>query len=273
MLEKSSGTASFYAPATLSDGSVSSVGTTFESLPTTASPWGPDSQHGGPPAALMARAIERLGSGVIGRFTMELLGPVPVGRLAVSAVVVRPGRSVRLASADLHDVARDRRVATARAWLFPRPGQVTPPQPDAVGPTNSPEDGEPRDFPPGWGRGYLDAVEWRWVTGAIAEPGRSVVWMRTPPELVEGEPMSPLQRLLACADSGSGASSVLDPREWVFINTELTVHVLRPPEGDWLLLDAETTLSSGAVGLATADISDHRGLVARSSQALLVVPR
>ena len=66
---------------------------------------------------------------------------------------------------------------------------------------------------------------------------------------------------------------MLDPREWAFLNTELTVHVLRPPEGEWLLLDAETTLSTGSVGLATADIFDRRGLVARSNQALLVVQR
>jgi acyl-CoA thioesterase len=93
--------------------------------------------------------------------------------------------------------------------------------------------------------------------------------MRTP-DLVAGEPITPLQRLLACADSASGASSVPDPQEWAFLNTELTVHVLRPPEGEWVLLDAETTLSTGTAALATADIHDRRGLVARSNQALLV---
>ena len=92
-------------------------------------------------------------------------------------------------------------------------------------------------------------------------------------DLVQGEPISPLQRLMACADSASGASSVLDPREWGFLNTELTVHVLRPPEGEWILLDAETTLSTGSVGVATADIFDRRGLVARSNQALLIARR
>jgi len=99
-----------------------------------------------------------------------------------------------------------------------------------------------------------------------------VVWMR-PPALVEGEPLSPVQRLLACADSASGVSAALDVRRWAFLNTELTVHVLRPPVGDWVCLSAETTLSSGAVGVATAAISDETGLVARSSQALLVAPR
>ncbi len=33
---------------------------TFLSTPSTAGPWGPDSQHGGPPAALLTRAVETL---------------------------------------------------------------------------------------------------------------------------------------------------------------------------------------------------------------------
>lgn len=33
---------------------------TFESLPSTAGPWSPEAQHGGPPAALLGRALERL---------------------------------------------------------------------------------------------------------------------------------------------------------------------------------------------------------------------
>jgi hypothetical protein len=217
----------------------------------------------------MARSVERLGAGVVGRFTMELLGPVPVGPLTVSAEVVRPGRAVSLVAAELYDVARDRAVATARAWLFPPDGQG--PGAAGVPPGHAPEDGDLHERPPGWGGGYLDAVEWRWVKGAVTEPGPAVVWMRSP-DLVAGEEISPLQRLLVCADSASGASAELDPRRWGFLNTELTVHVLRPPEGEWVCLDAETTLSTGSVGLATAAVSDRRGLVARSGQALLVRP-
>jgi acyl-CoA thioesterase len=68
-------------------------------------------------------------------------------------------------------------------------------------------------------------------------------------------------------------SAALDPGEWAFLNTELTVHVLRPPVGEWLCLDARTTLSDGSIGMATADVYDDRGLVARSAQALLVARR
>jgi acyl-CoA thioesterase len=70
-----------------------------------------------------------------------------------------------------------------------------------------------------------------------------------------------------------GNLAELDPAEWGFLNTELTVHVLRPPVGEWLCVDAETSLGRGSVGLATSAVYDEQGLVARSAQALLVSPR
>ena len=53
--------------------------------------------------------------------------------------------------------------------------------------------------------------------------------MRHP--LVAGEPTSPLARVLVAADPGNGVSAALDYRRFVFINTELTVHLLREPAG------------------------------------------
>jgi hypothetical protein len=245
---------------------------TFRSTPSTAGPWGPDSQHGGPPAALLARAIESLAPDrVVGRFTMELLGPVPVGTLRVDASVVRPGRSVQMCEATAYDEERGRACARATAWLFPLsdggPAQRLEPLP------HEPESGVAKDLPTGWSGGYLDAVEWRWVEGSVGEPGPAVVWMRPRVQLVEGEATSPVQRLMACVDSASGVSAVLDPAEWAFLNTELTVHVVRPPVGEWVCLDAVTTLGPGSVGMATSDVYDRDGLVARSAQALLLAPR
>lgn len=246
----------------------------YSSQPSTGSPWGPDSQHGGPPGALLVRAIERLDTGndrVVGRFTMDLLGPVPVGPLSVTSSVLRPGRSVELCEASLYDGRGGRSVASAAAWRFPI-GENGPRNTD--GPlSHGPDDGKPHDRPPSWSGGYLDAVEWRWIEGAVMEPGPAVVWMRPRVDLVDGEEISPVQRLMTCVDSASGVSAELDPGSWGFLNTELTVHVLRPPVGEWLCLDAHTTLGGGNVGLAGSRVYDEQGLVATSSQALLIVKR
>lgn len=261
---------SFYVIRGTSEGGRESVA----SQPTTASPWGPGSQHGGPPAALLVRAIDRLDTGperVVGRFTMELLGPVPVGPLAVEAAVVRPGRTVDLCEATLYDEGRGRAVARASAWRFPATGEG--PRPADGPPVHTPADGAHHDRPASWSGGYLDAVEWSWIKGAVTEPGPAVVWMRSRVALVDGEAMSPTQRLMTCVDSASGISAQLDPARWGFLNTELTVHVLRPPVGEWLCLDAETTLGGGSVGVATSAVYDERGLVARTAQALLVTRR
>jgi hypothetical protein len=266
MIPKSSGAASFYRLQPGTDGAEER----FESLSSTAGPWSTEAQHGGPPAALLGRAIEALDAGVVGRFTLELWGPVPVGPLGAAATVVRPGRSVSLVRAELTDVGRGRPVATATAWLFPRAEDG--PVPAGPAPEHGPEDGLEHPRPEGWSPGYLDAVTWRWISGSVGGPGPGVVWMR-PPDLVEGEPVSPMQRLLACIDSASGVSSVLDVREWAFLNTELTVHVLREPVGEWVCLSAETTLGPGAVGIAEATAYDALGPVARSAQALLVQRR
>ncbi len=247
----------------------------YTSTPSTAGPWGTGTQHGGPPAALLTRAVEGLHregpDRVVGRLTMELLGPVPVGPLRVTASVVRPGRSVEMCEATAYDESRGRACARATAWLFPAtedgPGRDSEPLP------HTPEDGVPKDPPASWTGGYLDAVQWRWIDGAVTVPGPGVVWMRPSVDLVEGEPISPVQRLMACVDSASGVSAALDPASWAFLNTELTVHVLRPPVGEWVCLVAETTLSTGSVGTAVSTVYDERGPVARSAQALLVVRR
>ncbi|HET7387854.1 MAG TPA: thioesterase family protein [Nocardioidaceae bacterium] len=249
-------------------------GTGFDSLPGTVGPWGPQAQHGGPPAALLTRAIESLisdGDRVVGQLTMELLGPVPVGPLRAEADVVRPGRSVQMCQATLYDVTRDRTCATATAWLFPArdDGPVQDPSPLQ----HTPDDGVPKEPPSSWSRGYMDSIDWRWVKGAVTEPGPGVVWMRPKVALVAGEQASPLQRLMICVDSASGVSAALDANEWGFLNTELTVHVLRPPVGEWVCLDAETTLSSGRVGVASSTVYDEHGVVAFSRQALLIAQR
>ena len=245
----------------------------FRSTAATSGPWSPRAQHGGPPAALLGRALESMDEGsprVLGRFTMDLLGPVPVEDLSVTTSVLRSGRTVSLRQAELSDET-GRVVARAQAWAFP--ASVAGAGGFGVPLEHGPEDGHHEEPPASWFRGYLDSVEWQWIEGAVTRPGPAVVWMRPLVPLLPGEEMTPLQRLLTCVDSASGASAALDPSEWDFMNTELTVHLIRLPVGEWVCLRARTTLGPGSVGLASSEVYDERGLVARSAQALLVTPR
>jgi hypothetical protein len=240
----------------------------FRSTEHTAGPWDPRSQHAGPPAALLGRALEatapRDGT-FLARVTFEILGPVPVAEVEVEARVVRPGRTVELLEAELR--ANGRPAMIARAWRIP----VTSAPPTAPGeaPLPRPADASPppHDF------GYGHAVEMRFARGGWDQLGPATGWTRLKVGIVEGEPPSPLGRVLAVADSGNGISAVMDWNQWLFINPELSVHVQRPAEGEWVVLDAATTVAAGGAGLARSVLSDERGPVAYGAQALVVAPR
>jgi len=249
----------------------------FLATPHTEGPWDAGLQHAGPPCALIARAVERLpstmrGTAMVARLTVEILGAVPVAEVVVRASVARPGRSVELVEADL--LAADRVVLRARAWRI-RDAAVDLPAGAAAAPDRPPaRPGEATPFEdPLWRAGYLRAIEWRFVEGHFERPGPATVWARQRVPLVAGEEPTGLQRLVVLADSGNGLSRTLDMTDWWFINTELTVHLHRNPAGEWMCVQARTTLSDRGVGLAETVLSDDTGPVGRGAQALMVGPR
>jgi hypothetical protein len=234
--------------------------------------WDPGAQHGGPPSALLGRAMQRCeprADMIVARFTCEILGPIPVGELTVSARVVRQGRSVELLEAALHAGGRD--VARASAWRVLRAD-------GASVPSRLPVTSELPEQPtvPAFGAvkdGFLSAMEWRAVRGSFREPGPATVWARMRYPLIPDEEPSPLERVLIVADNGNGISWELDMKRWHFINPELTVHLHREAVGEWICLDAQTAVSPGGAGLASSVLSDFGGPVGIGAQSLLVAPR
>jgi hypothetical protein len=238
----------------------------------TTGPWDAGAQHGGPPSALLGRAMERCQPRpemMISRFTCEILRPIPVGELSVEARLARPGRSVELLEATVS--AGGREVARATAWRILRTtaDPVASPHP---APEELP-DGPSMRPPASWVDGYLSAIEWRPVRGGFTTPGPATVWGRMRYPLVPDEEPSPLERVLAVADSGNGASWELDIARWHFINPELTVHLHREAVGEWICLDARTVISTGGTGLATSVLSDLDGPIGIGAQSLLIAPR
>ena len=236
----------------------------------TRGPWDAGAQHAGPPSALLSTALEREGW-LIGRITVEVLRPVPLAPLALSAEVVRPGRNVELAQARLQDPEGEE-VARATAWRLRRDPDPVVAADDPAPP--GPEHGEERPFfPTGQAVGYHTAMEHRFLSGSFLDAGPATVWMRMLSPLVEGEPVTPLSRVLVAADSGNGVSAALDFRRHLFVNTELTVHLTREPAGEWVCLDAVTRPGTQGVGLAEAVLFDRGGRLGRSAQTLLVRTR
>jgi len=238
-------------------------------------PWDPEAQHGGAPAALLARALERIESEApmaFVRITYEFLRPVPLAPLTVSAGVARPGRRVQLLEASLH--AGEQEVVRARALRIRR---ADAPAPDAPGPApaRGPEASEPLELPGVDGaRAFArDAMEVRFAQGAFFEVGPAFAWFCLRAALVAGEQPTPLQRLAAAGDFGNGISAAVSWLTHVFINPDLTLYVERLPHGEWVGLDAETRLDGGGTGVSDSVLYDERGRIGRAQQGLYVAER
>jgi hypothetical protein len=251
---------------------------TFESTAATTSPWDLTAQHGGPPSALLARAVDRTTDDpafTIARLTVDMLGPIPQGRIRTEAEVVRPGRRVEMVAARLF--ANDALAVTATAWRVREdPGStahLVDPAPELP---PIPETGVTSYFegvPPEWG--YGPSVEWRFVEGGFDGPptGRARLWTRPRIPLVAGEETAPLHRLMVVADSTNGVSARLPIREWWSIPNTLTVTVERVPTEEWMWMDAATDIGPDGRGVAHSVMSDRNGVLAHVAQPLLVSRR
>lgn len=240
----------------------------------TQGPWDPRLQHAGPPSALLARAIEGTAApwpAVVVRISVDILGPIPVDELAVRRQVVRPGRSVELVQAEIE--AGGRAAARATAWRVRSADLTLPELPDQPADPVPPLPEAESQTPPGWSTGYLQAMEWRVAAGSWGDPGPATIWGRMRHPLVPDEEPTGLQRVMTIADSGNGVSNVLPLDGWLFINPDLTVHLAAEPRGEWICLDATTTLDAHGYGLAASRLFDRDRLVGRGAQSLYVGPR
>lgn len=241
----------------------------------TRGPWHPDHQHAGPPVALVCRAFEAAaqvhGLTHVARLTANLLRPVPIADLEVKVTTVYVGRNAGHFSAQLLAGGKEVGVFTA---LVQRENELVLPQglPGHPLPTvpTLPRDSTPAYFPfAGRHEGYSDLVATRAARGSIFD-GPCAIWFRLEHPLVEGEAPSPYQRVAVAADSGNGISAVLDYQRYSFVNSDLTINLLRRPQGEWICLDARTWLGPNGCGLAESALYDEHGLIGRATQSLAV---
>jgi Thioesterase-like superfamily len=237
-------------------------------------PWTDQALHGGPPAMLMAREVERVPaeqSMFITRLTIELLRPVGRVPLAVRSRIVRPGKRVQLVEASLWN--GDTEVARTTALRIRR-APVEVPADHVELPHGPPDSGQ------AWSEGYRGGPAYH-TLGVEArspiQPGGTIgpgwAWFRLKLPVVPGEEPSGLQRICAAADFPNGISNRVPPGLITYVNPDLTVYVNRLPVDEWVMVDAHTWLESHGAGLAEGALYDRRGRIGRSMQSLLVEPR
>ncbi len=200
----------------------------------TRGPWHPDHQHGGPPIALVCRAIEQAaqaqGLTHMARLTANLVRPVPIGDVQVQVHAAYVGRNAGHFSALLLADGKEVGMFTALAQReiavdlpdgLPGHPLPTAPQPPGACP--------PARFPfAGQYVGYAELVETRVARGQMFN-GPCAVWFRLRHPLVAGASPSAYQRVAVASDSSNRLSGVLDYRRYRFVNSDLRIPLPAPP--------------------------------------------
>ncbi|MFX4270909.1 thioesterase family protein [Propionibacteriaceae bacterium Y1685] len=231
--------------------------------------WNDHEQHMAPAAGLLAHALEQHDPRPdlqTSRISYEILGLIGLGESRIECRTVRPGRTIELVTATMSVGGRD--VIRASAWRLSRQDS----SPVAGGlPASMPAPTECAPFTDlsGWPGGFI-----RSLTAARSapdgEPGRQRVWLQSTCDLVEGVAVSPLAHFIRLVDSANGIAARVDPRTWMFPNTDLQLHLWRQPTGDWTGLEASSTFGPDGVGLTHTVLHDEQGPAGRAAQILTV---
>lgn len=245
-------------------------------------PWDPRACHGGPVSALLVRAVEQIeteGDSVdwqVARATIELVRPVPVlVPMKLTAEVERRGRSVSLVACVLRTVADDVEVARSRLLRIRR-AEVD--LGDVVREAAFSEPGAGERSTQSWAMSddisfHRSAAELRFVRGSFDTAGPVQLWCRLRVPVVTGETPTGAQRAIAAADFGNGVSGELDPDRVTFLNPDVTIHLSRPAEGEWIGMDVRSHYGPLGAGFADTALFDEVGRVGRAAQSLLLAPR
>lgn len=247
----------------------------FDSTRATTSPWDEAMQHGGPPAALLVRAVERVRPDAtmpIARISIDMLGPIAQGRIRTESRILRPGKRIELIEAKLW--AGDRLSVTATAWRTRAVPNASDTQAHHVPAPDLPGEQE-QHYLPGMDQdwGYGRSIEWRFAEGSYDRPGPASVWGRPRIPLVAGEDITPVQRLAVVADSANGLSAEMSPQDWAFIPPTMTLTLGRSPSSEWVNVTARTIISPDGRGVTDGDLYDLDGYVGAVSQPLVVAAR
>jgi hypothetical protein len=252
------------------------LGEKFRATDLTRGTWSSSIQHGGPVSALLARALERCeprDDTRLSRVVIDLVGGVPAeGDLWVRSQLDRGGKQIELVSAEMLAPGPDgepRPVARASGWRLQQ--QDTEALAFAAAPPLRPRtEAHSRNLKARmWDRNYVHSLDWLWLTERLTKgPGES--WIRPEVDLVNGETMTPLERLFAVADCANGIGSKLDITKWTFLNIDLAVHVFRIPDGEWIGFRADTSYGPDGIGTTVGTLFDEQGAIGAIQQSVLV---
>ena len=191
----------------------------------------------------------------------------------VDAKIVHEGRTVAAGAAEVRDPEGRLCVSATSMHLARKDYDAMPTAPmeapdfDGTVIGDKPLKGAAHDMPV-----FGDFIETAYAPGDEEICGPKTIWMRTP-RLLEKETPSPIQAMCPLADCGNGISHNAPIDAVSFLNTDLTIHIHRAPETDWLASTSESHWWKSGIGMSQAVLFDRRGPVATALQSLVLRPR
>lgn len=239
-------------------------------------PWSLETLHGGPVVGLLGWACEQVAptSLLCSRLTVEMLRPVPLAELAVSARLVKPGRRTVVVDATIEHNG-DLVARASSMWLANETAEPKPERAEDGPPPRPAEPARPReqtdfDYPlPGFN---CDTSELRYVRGSHEQEGPGTTWLRLLSPLIGGQTNSPFVMAATIADLAAAAGWERTTDGGNYINPDVTLQLHRQPVGDWLALDAAAEQTGNGVALMDATVFDDHGPIGRILQSLVVNP-
>ncbi|MFI2104450.1 thioesterase family protein [Isoptericola sp. NPDC019693] len=244
--------------------------TTFQPTEHVGGAWKTDEQHVAPTLGLLTHLVEadreKRGRDDLAttRLTFDIWGPYRLEEMTTDVRVLRPGRGVELVAASV--ACAGRTVVTLRAWLT-AVGETSPLAGGAPAALPGPDATPVWDPAADWPGGFVESIE---VRRTLEAPGRGQVWVRTGHALVEDEDVSSLARTVGLLDLANGMTVRADPRRVAFPNVDLSAHLHRAPEGEWLGLDTTVVFGAAGTGLTSSVLHDEHGAFGALAQGLVV---
>ena len=224
--------------------------------------------QGGGVAALMCASAQAeaqaRGWGRPASVMTSFLRPAPVAPLEVTIRALKEGRRASFVDADLS--ADGKTIACQRLCFL-----------NAVdAPTYGPRADElPQDFAtlPQRLRERPDKADWMWSAMEVRQERADRLWFRLRHPVCEGA--DGFAAALIAADWAHGIlppEGATDRGDIAIPNTDLIVHFVRPPHGEWIGVEPISAWHSDGVGAGWASLYDATGAFGRVSMSIAVTP-
>ncbi len=225
----------------------------FDSLPAAEGRWAPGTLSGPAIAGLLAQVIDtEFGEGLVGaRWHCDMFRMVRAGHLEVRSRLIRSGRRIRVAEAEI--VQGDKTVVRAAVTFYhraPQPDGAVWSDPHVPAP---PPEGAPRlAMASGTGDYRTAESSERW-----ANAERKRVWTRGW-RVLDGEETTPFARAAMVSDctnlvTGMGTGGVQT------INGDVSMALARAPLGDEIGLEADQFVITDGISVSSASMFDRAG--------------